>query len=337
MVDSTESEREVADSTAAPPVERPHTACCGGGDEVNHCLLISTDGAVHSGPPGGCPIPLYWEHVLATFRQQSTRWEVARQGYSLQGRTWGQGPPLYILCGMGSTFKAFSLLMYLLKDSFRCVIFDYPGTVKSRTGGGRATIATLRDDVLSAADFHHDHQFHLFANSFGGLVALEALQAAPDRVLRSVIQGGFARRQFSLMEWAIAGFGCLLPGRLRSLPGAAAVQEKNHRRWFPSHDPTRWQFFLRDAGTVPNATLGRRGIMIASSNLRGNLPQIQQPVLLIHSDGDNLISAECHHELVRGLPHGTSEWMLNAGHLPHLTNPQRLARSIQNFLLPPRQ
>ncbi|MDB5339054.1 MAG: Alpha/beta hydrolase family protein [Planctomycetaceae bacterium] len=334
MADSIESDREATDSTAAEFLEPQPAECCGGGDEVHSCSIVSADGIVRPGPLGGCPIALYWKQIRATFRQQSTSWEVARQGYSLQGRTWGNGPPLYILCGMGSTLTAFCLLVYLLKDSFRCVIFNYPGSVKSKSAGRRATIATLRDDLLAAADFHGDRQFHIFANSFGGLAALETLRAAPDRIVRAVIQGGFARRRFSLTEWAIAIAGSLLPGRLRSLPGAKALQERNHRRWFPSHDPTRWQFFLEDAGTVPNATLGRRGVLIGASDLRSDLPQIKQPVLLIRSEGDELVPAHCHDELMQGLPNAKSEWMPNAGHLPHLTNPHRLAKSISEFLLP---
>lgn len=322
-------------------VSRPHaddpalSECCGGGDEAHNCSLTSTDGVVRPGPLDGCPTPLGWKQVLDTFHQQSTPWDVSRHGYTLRGRTWGNGPAVYFLCGMGGTSDSFCLLIYLLKDLFRCTVFDYPGTLESAPSDHRNTLESLRDDLLAVADFQGDQEFSIFATSFGSLVALRSLCDAPDRVRQAVIQGGFAYRHLSLPERAIVRIGALLPGRLRSLPGAKAVQEHNHRRWFPSLDPSRWQFFVDDASQVSNATLARRGALIRDTDLRPLLPQIQQPVLLIQCEGDGLVSRKCHEELVTGLPNGKTEWMHSAGHVPHLTNPHRLAKSIRDFLIPP--
>jgi pimeloyl-ACP methyl ester carboxylesterase len=322
------------DSNAQEPHTPGFSECCGGGDESHHCSITSTDGVVRPGPLDGCPTPLGWKQVLDTFREQSTSWEVSRGSYSISGRTWGNGPPLYILCGMGGTSDSFCLLIYLLKDLFRCVIFDYPGTISATRAGRSATLASIRDDVLAAADVHEDKSFHLFATSFGSLVALETLRSAPERVRSAVIQGGFAYRKLSLPERMIARLGCLLPGRLRSLPGAKSVQEQNHRRWFPNLDLTRWQFFVDDAGQVPNSILARRGTLIGSTDLRPALPTIRQPILLIQCEGDGLVSRNCHDALAQGLPNAQTEWMHSAGHVPHMTNPHRLAKSIRDFLLP---
>ena len=171
------------------------------------------------GPLDGCPTPLAWQQVLASFHEQSTPFEVRRPGHVLRGRSWGQGPPLYLLCGMGGTADTFCLVTYLLRDLFRCVVFDYPGTFEPVRPGRLVTRESLRDDLIAVADHQGDDQFSLFATSFGSLVALESMQGHPDRITRAVLQGEFAYRRLSVAERAIIRLGSILPGPLRRLPG----------------------------------------------------------------------------------------------------------------------
>ncbi len=295
--------------------------------------MLPGEGERRPGPLDGCPTPLAWRQVLDAFHEQSAAWEVPRSGYTLRGRTWGNGPPLYLLCGMGGTSDGFCLLTYLLRDLFKCVVFDYPGTLAPIRPCRRVTLDSLKDDLLAVADAQGDRQFAMFATSFGSLVGLRAMQAAPDRITRGVLQGGFAHRRLSLAERAIAGLGRILPGRLKSLPGARAIQEQNHRRWFPPLDLTRWQFFVDDAGQIPLRALGRRGAIIRDTDLRPELSTIKQPVLLIQCEGDGLVTRDCHEALANGLPNSQVAWMHSAGHLPHLTSPHRLAKFLRDFLL----
>ena len=317
----------------ALPSDRESPVCCGG-DDAHGCTQQTPDGAQRPGPLDGCPTPLAWQQVLSAFREHSTPFSVQRAGYALHGRTLGSGPPLYLLCGMGGTADSYCLVAYLLRDLFRCVVFDYPGTFKAVHPCRRVTRESLRDDLLAVANQQGDRQFSLFATSFGGLVALEAMLATPDRITRTVLQGAFARRQLSFAERVLVRLGGFLPGRLKSLPGSQAVQEQNHRRWFPALDATRWQFFTDDAGQVPIQSMARRGAIIRDTDLRPMLAQIQQPTLLIQSEGDGLVTRGCHEALARGLPHAEVAWMHSAGHLPHLTSPHRLAKFLRDFLLP---
>lgn len=318
----------------APPSNPEPGVCCGGGDEGHGCSQDSPDGVKRPGPLDGCPTPLAWQQVLAAFHEQSSTFEVQRPGYQLRGRVLGNGPPLYFLCGMGGTSDSFCLVAYLLRDLFRCVVFDYPGTFEAFHPSRSITRESLRDDLLAVADLQGDTQFSLFATSFGTLVALEAMLAAPHRITRTVLQGAFARRQLSFAERALVRLGSFLPGRLKSLPCSKAVQEQNHRRWFPPQDATRWQFFTDDAGQVPNQTMARRGAIIRDTDLRPRLGQIQQPTLLIQSEGDGLVTRDCHEALAKGLPHAEVAWMHSAGHLPQLTSPHRMAKFLRDFLLP---
>ena len=296
-------------------------------------------------PAEGCPTPLAWHEVLSSFREQSTPWELDRGGYRLRGRSLGTGPALYLLNGMGGSHELYALLAWLLRDTFRCVLYDYPGH-EIRTGRlPRISLTDLAADLYAVADLQGDSQFCLYGTSFGSLVGLRALtpcsQATHDsgtshvsgRIVRAVFQGGFAYRRLSSPERWLIRFGGLLPIRLRHMPLRKVVQRQNHLAWFPPYDRTRWEFFLENVGEVPVAALCQRGGMIRDNDLRPALAGIRQPVLLIHGEGDGLVSNDCHHALQQGIPGARTEWLHSSGHIPYLTHPHRLAKLIKDFLL----
>jgi pimeloyl-ACP methyl ester carboxylesterase len=235
---------------------------------------------------------------------------------------------------MGGTCELFAFVVWLLRDEFRCVVFDYPSRA-SRRGRSRVSTRDLRDALFTAADLHGDGRISLFGASFGSLVALEALLAAPERIESAVLQGGFARRRLSSLERLLIRLFAAAPGRMSRLPLARVVQRQNHRPWFPPFDPSRWDFLLENTGSVPIADVAERAAMIRDTDLRGRLAEITRPVLLIHSEGDGIVAEECHRELECGLPHARSERLVQCGHIPMVTHPHRLAKLVREFVSSP--
>ena len=280
-----------------------------------------------------CPAPLSCRDVLAAFDAHSRRWTIEAGPRKVSGRTWGDGPPLYFLNGLGGTHAGFAFLLWLLREEFRCVVFDYPSRETNADRKPTAlTAGGFADTLFAAADSHGDRTFSLFASSFGCLVALSAMLKRPERIERAVLQGGFACRNLSRIERLLIRLCLRVPGALRRLPLRALVQRNNHRRWFPPFDTVRWDFFSEDTGRVPIADLAERCAVIRDTDLRSRLADISQPVLLVHSEGDGLVAAECHRELERGLPQAQSEWLTHCGHLPAITHPHRLAKLIRGFV-----
>lgn len=277
----------------------------------------------------GCPTPLAWQEVVQAFRNESEVWRIERGDRFVDGRSWGSGPPLYFLNGMGGTSELFALFGYLLREEFRCVFFD---TVPPRARDSETVLRELAADVSVIADQLGDRRVSLFATSFGGLVALQALATEPDRFDRAVLQGAFARRQLSLAERALLQVARLLSRPLRELPWRERIQEQNHRTWFPPFDQGRWQFFLENTGEVSVDVLVRRAAVIRDVDLRPLLPRIAQPILLIRGEGEGLVSTQSHDELRNGLPNVQEEVMHTTGHLPYLTHPHRLAKLVKPFL-----
>jgi pimeloyl-ACP methyl ester carboxylesterase len=279
--------------------------------------------------PEACPTPLGWRAVLKSVDRDGEHWQTERDGRQLQGISIGTGSPLYFLNGMGGTYEMFALSAWLLKEDYRCVLWDYP----DRSQGVKSTSAAdLSVDLMAIADFLGDEQFALHATSFGGLVGLHAMLESPERVSRAVIQGGFAHRRLTMAERTVAGALKHAPGRFAHIPFRRVIQERNHRAWFPPFDHSRLAFFLENAGSVPMAAVAERAAMIGREDLRGRLGEIETEVLLIQSEGDGLVSEACHAELAAGLTNSRTECLKNSGHLPYLTHPHRLTKLVRPFL-----
>lgn len=285
-------------------------------------------------PLDGCPVPIPWQAVLQEFQEQAPLQTLQHSTGTIEYRVWGNGPPIYFLNGMGGVSDHFALLAHLLRENFRCVIPEFPSVRHIGSNCFSLTLKDLSDRMISLAGHLGDKEFYLFATSFGSLVAWDLLARDPDRVIKTVIAGGFAHRSLSFFERFLIQLGGFLPGRVRSLPLGKFVRQATHRHWFPPTDPTRWNFFTDFEDEVPVRDLAWKGKLIRDSNLTNLLQQIETPVLLLQGEGDGLVSDKCREVLSRNLPHSETEMVANTGHLPHVTHPHRLGKTIRNFFLP---
>jgi pimeloyl-ACP methyl ester carboxylesterase len=279
----------------------------------------------------GCPAPLAWGDVLRDFQDKATPWTIERPHGRITGRTWGNGPPICFVNGIGGTSDQFALLVWLLRDDFTCIVFNAVGTNEALPIWSPPKLDTLVGDLIAVADKHSAARFDLFATSFGGLIGISAAARFPERIRRLVLAGAFANRRLSVVERLLIRLGCHAFGPARNVRGRISVTKANHRRWFPPRDDGRWQFFLDDTGGVPIRTIAQRAAVIRDTDLRPILPSISQPTLIIRGEGDGVIAGRCAEELASGIPHGRLEWMSNTGHLPHLSSPHRLAKQIRDF------
>lgn len=283
-------------------------------------------------PAEPCPPPLAWQEVLGEFHAQADVWYLDRPRYRITGRVIGAGRPLYLLGGFGGTHELYALFVWLLRDRFRCVVWDYPGTAAGTRPLHDLTVSNLADDVQAIAETCGDRTIDLYAPSFGSLVALETMLAAPQLVQRAVLQGGFAHRKLSRFERWLARSSRFFPGALKHFPGSRAVRAHNHRRWFPPFDETRWDFLEGNAGRVPVSALAWQAGLVHRTDLRSRLGEIRQSVLLIETEGEGEATRAYSKELAEKLPQVKHETILGTGQYPYLTHPHRLAKVVATFL-----
>jgi 2-succinyl-6-hydroxy-2,4-cyclohexadiene-1-carboxylate synthase len=280
----------------------------------------------------GCPNPMGWVQVLDAFHAQSTAWSVRVDGGSISGRTIGTGRPIYFLNGLTGNSDLFCLLVWLLRDEFRCVVLDYP--TREERGPSQKSLSAegLAATLFAAADQQGDKTFSVFATSFGSAVALAALEAGRGRIERAILQAGFAHRSLSTFERLLCGLGKAVPGTLARLPFLETIQRANHQRYFPPFDASRLGFYIENAGRTPIRDAAERAALVGNFDFRPRLAEIRQPVLVVRSEHEGQILAACSDELERGLPHSTTEWLHTAGPLAHLAHPHRLAKLVRGLL-----
>jgi len=286
-----------------------------------------------AGVPVGeaCPPPLVWQEVLQAYRKESTPWELDLGTRKLVGRSWGQGPPLYLLNGFVATAELQALMMYILRDSFRCVVYDTVSAPKSRRR--RMTVDDYSADLFTAADQLEDSSICVMGPSFGAAVALNAARQQRQRIAGLCLLHGFAQRRLSWSERLLAAWYRGSQRTLDSLTSRRRVQELNHRRWFPPFDGTRFEFLVESTGKLTLADLVQKAMAIHRFNIQDHLAEITSPVLLVRTEGQGKIEADGHEVLEKHLPNARTEWLHSTGMHPYLTHPHRLAKLLKQFFL----
>jgi pimeloyl-ACP methyl ester carboxylesterase len=302
-------------------------------DESAECCQddVNADQQRIDGAGEPCPTPMVWQEIRDKFLNDSMSWEFVRGPHRLVGRTWGEGPPLYFLNNFAATAELFSLTAWLLKDHFRCVLFDSVPDDRRSIGHVKPLVSDFADDLFAVADQQGDQRFSVYAAGFGAAVGLQAAISRPERIERLVLQHGFASRRLSLSERILLSICLRSRQTLDRLPQRRRFQAVNHQPWFPPFDHSRFEFLVESTGSLFLQDLARRAWAVNSFNVETQLSKIDCPVLLLRTEGEGRMAAQSQEVLERRLKNQRTEWMHSAGQHPCLTHPHRVAKLVKSF------
>lgn len=255
--------------------------------------------------------------------------------YRMIHRTLGQGPTLIWLPGIASTYRTYALVLNRLAEVFRTIQYEYPGD-RPDDGArlGRITHDHLVDDLIGLMDHLGVGRAYLAGISFGSTIALKALECAPDRFSRAVVQGAFAHRRFTAAERLALFLGRRVPGTAARLPLRQTILAYNSKMDFPRTIEDRWPFYLEENGQTPIRALAHRSSLVARLDLRPSLARINAEILLVQGRDDRIVPHRYFEELRAALPRSESVVMPTVGHIPHITHAESLASLIGDWLLP---
>jgi pimeloyl-ACP methyl ester carboxylesterase len=237
--------------------------------------------------------------------------------------------------GVGDSSRSFLLPISRLAARFRCIAYDLPNGWDDGARLGRYSHAALVEDFRALLDHLHLDRSYVLASSFGGTIALKALRAFPHRLPRAILQGTFARRPLRRAELFLARLGRWLPGSVGRLPYREKHLHKVNGPFFARQPEAVWRAFISWTARARIRAMAHQALQVHGVDLRADLSEIRQPVLLIVGDQDTVVPWQASDELLQGLPSAGRAVIEGCGHLPCYTHPEVFSEVVRMFLTPP--
>ena len=187
------------------------------------------------------------------------------------------------------------------------------------------SIGEMAASVLAVAPAH----FILVGHSLGGIVALEVVRRAPERVTRLALLNSSAR-----------------PASDQQIDAWTALAERRSTADLPRWSPNwRWTTSARDAmrhsstagstwlgGSGPTASSVSCGPQVGRPDSRPTLHTITVPTLVISGSEDAVCPPALQAELAAGLPAAEHRTIDGAGHMSPLDRPAEVATALADWL-----
>jgi pimeloyl-ACP methyl ester carboxylesterase len=242
-------------------------------------------------------------------------------GLTVRYQRRGQGPPILLLHGWGGSIESLAPVVNDLQRSYSVSAFDLPGFGHSSlppVPWGSAEYAHL---TLRVMDHCKLERPHLLGHSFGGQVSLRLAATHAERVGKLVLvcsagirlRPTFVARMKRLAARAgrwLAAYGGQAGEKARQV-----IYRRIQSRDYASAGPLR-------------PTL----VKVVNEDLRGLLPQITSPTLLMWGAHDRDVPLAAAHVMERFIPGAQLVVLENAGHFPYLDQFDRFRLIVGRFL-----
>lgn len=263
--------------------------------------------------------------------------------------TGGEGPPLVLLHGDGSSALVWQWVLPALAQTHRVYAPDVSTPDVPSSGDGVTphtdySPAFYARFVAAFLDVLRIERTALVGHSLGGLIALHVALSDPARVtaLGLADSSGLGRAINPLLALETApGVGELALAVARTPLGAAQRVQTyvalNH--WRPERVPRAWLGEMYRLSWVPGfleATLAsKRGIINPSGQWQvvlDHLPHLTMPTLIIWGTHDLIVPYYQAQAAVARLPRGRLAAIPNCGHESHVERPDHFIAALRQFL-----
>ncbi len=241
----------------------------------------------------------------------------------------GSGPPIIYLHGPWGLAPDRAFVARLAETS---TVFAprFPGTSK-----GDAEAVHALDSWLDLVAYHGElidrlglDAPALVGHSFGGLLAAELAAAAPRSVNRMVLIDpvGLWRDDLPVRNWMVLSDGERRPSLFADPEGEAAA-----RFFAVPQDPAERVDTLAQL-IWAQACTGKFVWPIPDRGLKQRIHRIVAPTLIVWGKADRIIAPDYAKEFATRIARARVALIDNAGHLPHLEQPDAVMKAVREFL-----
>ena len=270
--------------------------------------------------------------------EPDTRFVVV-DGVSLRVRDAGlaSAPAVVLLHGFGSSLETWHALVPRLAETHRVVAIDLKGFGRSARPAGDYSPPAQAALVLGVMDQLGVSRAVVVGHSWGGSIALTMALAAPARVTKLAIYGGFVFEEQipPYFRWAqVGGLGELVFAmNFTERPDERLARAFYDPDKLEEHYVERVIAELERPGTLAASLAAVRGMDFAS--LTPRLAEVRQPTLLLWGREDRVSPPVYAERLAASLPHARLIVHARCGHFPHVEAFEASTRALLTFLVAP--
>ncbi|HEU5095136.1 MAG TPA: alpha/beta fold hydrolase [Reyranella sp.] len=256
-----------------------------------------------------------------------------RDGAELYYEKSGDGPPLFLVPGLGGDGRFWGDNVAALAKDFTVVVHDHRGTARSTLSQIDYSVAQMADDALQLIEGLGFDKVHWCGHSTGGAMGQVLAIEHPERIDRLVLSATWARTD--------AFFRRLFEVRaqtLRELGPAAYLKASalalNMPAWIRDHDAdlVAAEAKAKETLPVPEIMLSRIAAIVAHDR-RAGLQKVRAPTLAICARDDMVTPLYFTEELVRLIPGARAYVLPDGGHFYPSVHGGEFRRVMTSFLL----
>jgi pimeloyl-ACP methyl ester carboxylesterase len=248
-------------------------------------------------------------------------------------RIYGDGHPLVMIMGYGSTMRLWDpMLIRLLSSYYKLIIFDNRGMGNTETGQRPFSIEQFADDTAGLMDALDIQQAHVLGWSMGGLIAEEVALRHPGKVNKLILYA--AHCNANLFPSA--------PEVVQKLTDMSGSPQERGMRFISTLFPTDWlrsnqerikEIFYRPMGSTPPETMNKQSMAIGKwKGCCDRLGEIKNAALIITGADDILVPPRNAQYLTGKIPHAQLVSYENGGHGLMFQYPEKFSEKVIDFL-----
>ena len=256
-----------------------------------------------------------------------------RDGAELYYETHGEGPPLFLVAGLGGDGRFWGDNVAALAGKFTVVVHDHRGTGRSTLSRIDYSVGQMADDALQLIEALGYDKVYWCGHSTGGAMGQVLAIEHPARIDRLVLSAtwaktdAFFRRLFEVRALMLSELGPVAYLRSSSLA-------LNTPAWVRDHDADLAAAEAKAAETIPipEIVLSRIAAIMAHDR-RDQLQRVRAPTMAICARDDTVTPLYFTEELVRLIPGARAYVLPDGGHAYPNVHGGEFRRVMTSFLL----
>jgi 3-oxoadipate enol-lactonase len=246
-------------------------------------------------------------------------------------RVEGEGPPLYMVHGIGSRKITWDGIIPALRDHFTCVSYDLRGHGESPTPEVPYTLDQLVED-LEALRAHLGHEkIHVIGHSLGGMIGPAYAHAHPDRTLSVGLlstAAGRTEEDRAKLQGVISAME-----EKGIVPVLSTLVERWYTDDFIAARPDLIEARIKQVNDTPDDVFLSVFHIYAETEMAPWLHEVTCPCLVLTGELDGACSPRHNQFMADELPNSELVILSGIKHSILIEGPDRVAPHVRNFLL----